>query len=106
MYLAWRRRSLEVLRWRGSRTVAPGGVAVVANGDEKLLPLPLFPVCFLWLSQWLPLPRFVFGFRFRFLCFWFVTAFPSVSFVLSLLPLLGSLFSFFLPVSLFGPLYL
>ena len=30
-----------VLRWRGSWAAAPGGVAVVPNGGEKFLPLPL-----------------------------------------------------------------
>ena len=69
-----------MLRWRGSWTAAPGGVAAVSNSGEKFFFLPSPSVFFR--SQWLSVLDLV-------LVFWF--RFPSSRFVSVLLSLFGSL---------------
>ena len=74
-YLAWRRRSLVALRWRGSCTAAPGGGAAVVRFALSLSSLLLVSVLF-----------FLFLFLFSVL----VSVFPSLS-LLRALSLFGLL---------------
>ena len=80
------------LRWRGSWTAAPGGVASI-NSGEKFLPPPLSFVFFR--SQWLSVLGLVLVFRFRFPSFWFASVLPSLSSFGSLLLTISVFFSFF-----------
>ena len=69
-YLAWRRRSMVALRWRGSWTAAPGGGAAAVRFTLSLSSLLLVSILF-----------FFFFFCFR---FWFQYSLLSLPCVLSL----------------------
>ena len=95
---------LAGLRWRGSWTAAPGGVAAVSNSGEKFLLPPSPSFCFLFSVA--VCSRFGFGFWFRFPSSRFVSVLLSLSGLTSLLPLSsGLLLFFFLFSALFLPIY-